>query len=154
MGAFSFSGDQSGMVIGIDLQLINPVQGAYLLQQSDFTNPVVQEKVLKILGERRVDIVLSDMAPDASGNQNMDHERIVDLCFSALMFSTKVLRPSGLFLCKLWQGYRQQDLHSALKSIFTKVKVIIPPASRTHSAEAFLLGKDFIIHGKKTCHRQ
>lgn len=133
------------MVIGIDLQHMMPVEGAFILHQSDFTSPDTRQQVLKILNGRPVDTVLSDMAPRATGQKSLDHEQIVDLCFSVLMFGRKVLRPGGHLVCKLWQGREQKKLETAMGSLFEKVKVVKPDSSRMDSAEIFLVGKNFLV---------
>ncbi|KAL8587814.1 hypothetical protein ACOMHN_021032 [Nucella lapillus] len=137
------NGRREGLVIGIDLEHMMPVEGAYILHQSDFTLPDTQDKVRAILGGRPVDVVLSDMAPRATGQKSLDHELIVKLCFSVLVFARSVLRPGGHLVCKLWQGGEQQKLESAMGSIFEKVKVVKPSSSRTDSSEIFLFGKNF-----------
>jgi 23S rRNA (uridine2552-2'-O)-methyltransferase len=131
------------MVIGIDIEHMNPVEGAYILHQSDFTLPETQEKVFKILNGRPVDVVLSDMAPKATGQKSLDHDRIVELCFTVLLFGKKVLKPGGSLVCKLWQGANQHRLEAAMTSLFEKVKVAKPSSSRSDSAEIFLVGKNF-----------
>ncbi|KAK7507242.1 hypothetical protein BaRGS_00001177 [Batillaria attramentaria] len=131
-----------GLVIGIDLNHMTPIEGAFILHQSDFTALQTQEKIVKILGGRPVDLVLSDMAPRASGQKFMDHELIVELCFSVLRFGVTVLRPGGHLLCKLWQGGEQRKLESAMQSVFESVKVVKPDSSRSDSAEIFLLGRN------------
>lgn len=133
-----------GLVIGIDLEHMMPVHGAFIIHQSDFTSPDTQQKILKILNGRPVDVVLSDMAPRATGQKSLDHEQIVDLCFAVLLFGRKVLRPGGHLVCKLWQGREQQKLESAMGSLFEKVKVAKPASSRTDSAEVFLVGRNFL----------
>lgn len=135
--------DQSkGLVIGVDLEHMLPVEGAFILHQSDFTLPETQQKISKLLNGKPVDVVLSDMAPPASGQKFMDHELIVELCFAVLRFGVTVLRPGGHLLCKLWQGGEQCKLESAMKQVFESVKVVKPGASRQDSAEVFLLGRN------------
>ncbi|XP_076459004.1 rRNA methyltransferase 2, mitochondrial-like [Babylonia areolata] len=126
-----------------------PVEGAYIIHQSDFTLPDTQRKVQTILNGRPVNVVLSDMAPRATGQKSLDHELIISLCFSVLVFARNVLRPGGHVVCKLWQGGEQQKLESAMGMMFEKVKVVKPASSRTDSAEIFLVGKNF--HGEKKC---
>lgn len=103
---------------------------------------------MKILNGRPVDVVLSDMAPKASGQKYLDHECIVALCFSVLRFSQTVLKPGGSLLCKLWQGSEQQSLEVAMRKLFENVKVVKPNASRKDSAEIFLLCRNFLEEKK------
>ena len=86
---------------------------------------------------------MSDMAPKASGNKELDHYNIIKLCFSVLKFSLAVLKPGGHLLVKLWQGAEQQQLQDICGQHFVKTNFVKPPASREQSAEVFLLAKDF-----------
>ncbi|XP_041363864.1 rRNA methyltransferase 2, mitochondrial-like [Gigantopelta aegis] len=132
-----------GVVISIDLDYIAPLVGANILDKSDFTHENTQNEVLHILDGRKADIVLSDMAPKASGVKFMDHDLIIGLCFSVLKFSVGVLKEGGIVLCKLWQGSDQTKLEGVMENMFNKTRVIKPPASRSQSAEVFLLGQGF-----------
>ena len=137
-----------GMVVAVDLLTIQPIDGAVIINNSDFTHDATQKQILNHLGNHFVDLVMSDMAPNASGIQSMDHDNIMNLCTSALEFSKPVLRCGGAFLCKLWDGYRTGNLKSELGSVFETVKIIRPDASRKESAEIYLLAKGF--HRQRT----
>ncbi|CAL1542235.1 unnamed protein product [Lymnaea stagnalis] len=132
-----------GLVIGIDLQHMSPVEGAYLLPGSDFTKVATQAKVKEILCDRKANVILSDMAPRATGHKSHNHEIIVGLCFSVLQFSLSALSPGGTMVCKLWAGGDQSRLEAAMRTVFEQVKVMKPEASRDDSSEIFLLGKGF-----------
>ena len=122
---------------------MTPVEGATILYQTDFTKPENQKRVIELLEDRKADVVLSDMAPNATGVKALDHELIIKLCLSAVRFSTMVLREGGLFLGKIWQGQDQGRLEEAMRSCFEHVRVIKPDASRSDSAEIFLLCKQY-----------
>lgn len=132
-----------GTVIAIDLLPIAPVDGAIVLDRCDFTDPKIQNKILDFLGEKKVDVILSDMAPNATGVQSLDHELIIKLCYSAFAFAYKVLKTDGLFLCKLWSGGETAKLKRDLNKVFLNVKFVKPEASRKESPEAFLLARGF-----------
>ncbi|KAK3594381.1 hypothetical protein CHS0354_009673 [Potamilus streckersoni] len=134
----------TGTVIGIDIQHMFPVPGATILDQHDFTKQETQLKLTELLCGKQADVILSDMAPNASGSRELDHDQIVQLCMSVLEFSPRVLRPGGTVLCKLWMGRDTQTLHSVMERMFSRVKVVKPDASRSDSAEIFLLGTDFV----------
>lgn len=72
------------MVVGVDLSPVHPINGATLLSRLDMTTETAQQSLKEALGARGVDVVLSDMAPSASGIRSMDHENIVRLCDNAL----------------------------------------------------------------------
>ncbi|GAV05189.1 hypothetical protein RvY_15357 [Ramazzottius varieornatus] len=138
-----------GIVIGVDLLDITPYPGAIFLKDSDFTNPKVQKKILDMLEGRPVDVVLSDMAPNASGMRTLDHDAIITLCTEALIFAVRVLREKGTFLCKIWSGGSNKDFESLLKKHFTLVKFVKPPASRDDSAETYFLATGFRKEGRE-----
>ncbi|XP_063845430.1 rRNA methyltransferase 2, mitochondrial-like isoform X3 [Scylla paramamosain] len=131
-----------GMVIRIDLQTIHPLPGATLLGGRDFTSPQTQQQILELLSSRKIDVVLSDMAPKASGIKDLDHENIIRLAYAALGFAIQNTAEGGSFLCKVWQGFLIQQLISDMKKSFRTVKVVKPPASRGDSSEKFLVGKE------------
>lgn len=140
---FPEASQPQGTLIGIDLQSLSPIQGAILLHPCDFTAKETQSQVLDILKDRKADIVLSDMAPNASGVKSLDHDKIVELCSSVLRFSTVVLKEGGHVLCKLLMGNKQNWLEAGMSKMFSQVNYVKPQASRTESAEVFLLGRGF-----------
>merc|ERR1711976_433058 len=116
-----------------------PIEGATLFHGADFASQETQHKILNSLNKRKADVVMSDMAPKATGIKTMDHENIVKLCMSALKFSSVVLEEGGTFLCKLWNGREQQQLEKLTKMVFKQIQIVKPEASRSDSAEVFLL---------------
>ncbi|KAG0717183.1 rRNA methyltransferase 2, mitochondrial [Chionoecetes opilio] len=131
-----------GMVIGIDLQSVHPVPGATLLDGRDFTAPQTQLQVLELLNGRKVNVVLSDMAPKASGIKGLDHENIISLAYAALRFAAQNTAEGGSLLCKIWEGFMTHQLISDMKRSFRTVKIVKPAASRGDSSEAFLVAKE------------
>ncbi|XP_038064166.1 rRNA methyltransferase 2, mitochondrial-like [Patiria miniata] len=132
-----------GKVISVDLLHFEPIEGAVLLTESDFTHPATQSRILLLLNGQLVNSVLSDMAPNSTGMHEMDHENIIGLCKSALGFARDILREDGHFLCKLWDGHETGRLKEKLAAEFRGVKVVRPDASRKESSEIFLLGRGF-----------
>ena len=134
-----------GKVIGIDLQQITPIPGATLLSYHDFTQPETALKIMDILQGEKPDVIISDMAPNATGIKQLDHEKIVDLCIKCLSFSMTILKQDGTFLCKIWQGALEKSLINLLKEEFKTVQLVKPHASRNDSAEAFILARKFYV---------
>ena len=132
-------------MIGIDLQHIEPIEGAVIFDKSDFTSPDTQARILEELGGHLADVVLSDMAPNASGTPSLDHDAIIQLCLSVLQFCTVVLKSNGSVVCKLWMGGDQEKLKCVMERMFRKVKYVKPEASRSDSAELFLIGQDYCL---------
>jgi 23S rRNA (uridine2552-2'-O)-methyltransferase len=83
------------------------------------------------------------MAPSSSGFKEMDHECIVKLSYSALKFCLKISKVGGFFITKIWDGGMRQKLESDLKIFYDKVQTVKPDASRSDSAECFLLARGF-----------
>ncbi|XP_071522020.1 rRNA methyltransferase 2, mitochondrial isoform X2 [Panulirus ornatus] len=132
-----------GTVIGVDLHPVHPVPGAIIIGGHDFTLQETQQKILKLLDGRKIDVVLSDMAPNATGTKELDHENIITLAYSALRFAIQHSALEATFLCKIWDGYRNSNLSSDIGKFYSTVKVVKPLASRSDSSERFVLGKKF-----------
>ncbi|KAK8782523.1 mitochondrial rRNA methyltransferase 2 [Amblyomma americanum] len=132
-----------GVAIGLDLLPIDPVPGATLIGNTDILKPESTTRVLQCLNGRPVDVVLSDMAPNASGVKSLDHELIVALSYAALMLTFQVLGTGGSFLCKIWNGSEATRLSDDIKRFFRFVSYVKPPASRKDSSEVYILGRNF-----------
>ncbi|XP_067006061.2 rRNA methyltransferase 2, mitochondrial [Anabrus simplex] len=141
--AGSCRGSPVGKVIGIDRLPIYPIAGAILLGNTDFTLPCSQVKLKEHIGEQGVNVVLSDMAPNASGVRSLDQENIIHLAYTAFRFSVQVLSKGGSFLVKVWDGGEVPTLEKDLAKFYSKVRSIKPPASRVNSAEKFILARGF-----------
>lgn len=129
-----------GRVIALDLLSMEPVAGVDFLL-GDFTEQAVLEELEARLGGARVDVVLSDMAPNLSGVAAVDQARSVHLCELALDFALQHLKPGGQFLVKVFQGEGFMDFRKLMEASFATVQVRKPKASRDRSAEVYLLGK-------------
>lgn len=132
-----------GRVIGIDKQPIYPIEGATLLGGMDFTAEKTQADMLNLLKGEKADVVLSDMAPNASGIRDLDHENIIRLGYSALKFALRVTKTDGTFVCKVWDGGKSQLLENDLLRFYKSVKSVRPQATRDESTEKFFLAKGF-----------
>ena len=87
--------------------------------------------------------VISDMAPNASGDKCLDHEVIISLQLKALNLAKQCLKQDGIFICKLWHGDSLQEFSKTLKKNFETVNIIKPSASRTESSEIFILASKY-----------
>jgi 23S rRNA (uridine2552-2'-O)-methyltransferase len=130
-----------GRVIAIDLLDMQPMPGVDFLQL-DFLAEDAPDK-LKAMAGGPVDVVLSDMAANATGHRKTDHLRIIALAEAAAMFAREVLKPGGVFLAKVLQGGTEGALLADLKRDFTTVKHVKPAASRSDSAELYVLALGF-----------
>ncbi len=132
---------REGKVVAIDLLPIEPVGGVDFLQL-DFLDPDAPDKLKTLLGGP-ADVVLSDMAANATGHRKTDHLKIMALVELAADFAREVLAPGGSFLAKVLQGGTETAVLAALKRDFQSVKHIKPPASRADSSELYLLATGF-----------
>jgi 23S rRNA (uridine2552-2'-O)-methyltransferase len=132
---------QRGRVVAIDLLTMDPLPGVEFVQL-DFLDPAAPDKLKAILGGG-ADVVLSDMAANATGHRKTDHIKIVALVEAAAEFAREVLAPGGTFLAKVIQGGTEAALLAPLKRDFTNVKHVKPAASRSDSAELYLLATGF-----------
>jgi 23S rRNA (uridine2552-2'-O)-methyltransferase len=128
-------------VIGLDLLPVDSIAGATLLQ-GDFTDPDMPDKLFALLGGK-VDVVLSDMAPNTTGHTDTDHLRIMALAEMALDFALQVLAPGGGFVAKLFQGGSEREMLVTLKRHFAMVRHAKPPASRKESSELYVVATGF-----------
>jgi 23S rRNA (uridine2552-2'-O)-methyltransferase len=131
----------AGRVVAIDVLPMTPVAGVDFVQL-DFLDPSAPEKLKAMLGGA-ADVVLSDMAANATGHARTDHLKIMALVEAAIEFAREVLAPGGSFLAKVLQGGTEASLLAALKRDFRQVKHVKPAASRADSAELYLLATGF-----------
>jgi 23S rRNA (uridine2552-2'-O)-methyltransferase len=139
-------GKPAGRVLGIDLQEVEPIAGAEI-HRLDFLEEGADEKVKAWLGGK-ADVVMSDMAPAASGHKQTDHLRIVGLCEAAAEFAFDVLEEGGTFVAKVLAGGAEGGLQTILKQRFRKVANLKPPSSRADSAEKFVVATGFRGQGE------
>ena len=132
---------RGGEVVGIDLLPIEPIAGSTLLEM-DFMADEAPDELKRQMGGP-ADVVLSDMAASATGHKPTDHLRIMSLCELALDFAMEVLKPGGSFLAKVLQGGAERDLMMTLKTNFKVVRHVKPKASRSDSAEMYVLATGF-----------
>jgi 23S rRNA (uridine2552-2'-O)-methyltransferase len=132
---------QSGRVVALDILDMKALAGVEFLQL-DFLDDSAPARLRAMLGGK-ADVVLSDMAANVTGHRQTDHLRIMALAEAAADFAREVLADGGAFLCKVLQGGTEASLLAELKRGFAMVKHVKPPASRTDSAELYLLARGF-----------
>jgi 23S rRNA (uridine2552-2'-O)-methyltransferase len=134
-------GENTGRVVAIDILEMAGIPGVDVLWL-DFLDPSAPDQLKALMGGP-ADVVLSDMAANATGHRKTDHLRIMALAEAAVEFAREVLAPGGTFLCKVLQGGTEAHLLTQLKHDFTTVKHVKPAASRADSAELYLLAMGF-----------
>jgi 23S rRNA (uridine2552-2'-O)-methyltransferase len=132
----------TGRVIAVDLLPIEPIAGVEFIE-GDFTAPQTLEALRQLIGAKHVDLVMSDMAPNISGNRAIDQPRTLALLDEVLLFAREVLRPGGDVLAKAFQGEGIDGFTRELKRHFKAVKTLKPKASRPESREIYLLARSF-----------
>lgn len=130
-----------GMVVALDLLPLT-ISGVEFIQ-GDFTDDQIYHQLKELIKNRPIDLVLSDMAPNISGNKSIDQPRSMYLAELALDFAKESLKPGGDFLIKLFQGADVDQFGKAVKACFDVVKWRKPAASRPRSREVYLLGRGF-----------
>lgn len=132
---------KGGKVIGIDINEMQPVEGAPILLL-DFLSEDAPDILKEAMGGN-ADVILSDMAAPSCGHQQTDHIRIMALCEAAYEFAVEVLNPGGVFVAKILRGGTESQLLLSIKKRFTQVKHVKPPASRADSAEMYIIAIGF-----------
>ncbi|MFG1294659.1 RlmE family RNA methyltransferase [Xanthobacter variabilis] len=130
-----------GKIVGIDLLEMEPIAGVHF-EQMDFLAPDAPERLLAML-DGPADLVMSDMAANATGHKKTDHLKIVALVELAADFARQVLAPGGAFLAKVLQGGTEGALLADLKRDFAQVRHVKPAASRADSAELYVLATGY-----------
>lgn len=131
-----------GSVIATDILEMDAIPGVTFLQ-GDFREDSVFEQLLEITGNVPIDVVISDMAPNMSGNRSVDQPRALYLMELALDMACNVLKPDGVFLVKIFEGAGIDVYRKQIQESFTQVLVRKPSASRSRSRETYLLAKGF-----------
>lgn len=132
-------GELNGTIIAIDLLPMEPIEGVQFLQ-GDFREDDVLAQLEALVGGRKLDVVVSDMAPNLSGVESVDAARISHLIELAIDFAQQHLKPEGALVTKVFHGSGYSQLVQLFKDTFKVVKAIKPKASRDRSSETFLVG--------------
>lgn len=128
-----------GRIIALDMLPMEAVEGVHY-HVGDFRETSVCDELRVLLAGRRIDVLLSDMAPNLSGVAEADGARMTDLVELALAFAQEHLSPQGALLCKAFHGSGYSQLAQSFKNSFNIFKAIKPKASRDKSAETYLVG--------------
>jgi len=133
---------KKGRVIGSDILRIDPIPFVEFIQ-GDFTDESILEELLELIGKDKADVVISDMAPNLSGNDAIDQPTSVYLCELALDMAQRILAPDGAMIVKLFQGAGSDEYLKEVKKSFRQVKIRKPKASRARSREVYVVAQQF-----------
>jgi 23S rRNA (uridine2552-2'-O)-methyltransferase len=137
-----------GYVLGVDLKPIDPFTQDYIRTIiADLTEPDIVSQILSFL-PRKADVVISDAAPNITGVWEVDHARQIDLATKAFGIALCLLRPSGNFFVKVFEGNMLADYIQTVKRSFEDVKIVKPQASRAQSSEMYILALCLRSEGK------
>ncbi|MEM4782657.1 MAG: 23S rRNA (uridine(2552)-2'-O)-methyltransferase [Halalkalicoccus sp.] len=131
----------TGRVIGVDLQRIDSLEGVETIK-GDMTDERTREEIVERIGE--ADAVLSDMAPNMTGEYSLDQARSVHLARQAFETARAVLAPGGDFVVKVFEGRDVEALRRDMEATFEYVRTTSPKASRKESSEIYMIGKGFL----------
>ncbi len=129
-------------VFALDILPIEPLEGVEFIQ-GDFREDEILTRIIERLGDRTINLVLSDMAPNITGNKAIDQPGSMYLAELALDMARQVLERNGNFLVKLFQGQGSDDFLGEVRRNFSKVLIRKPKASRSRSNEVYVLAKGF-----------
>tara|TARA_Y100001958_G_C21095175_1_gene447022 strand:- start:261 stop:887 length:627 start_codon:yes stop_codon:yes gene_type:complete len=126
----------NGKILSIDIKSMTPINNVKFLKNDIFDNETKTNIMNFFKGN--LDVVISDMAADTTGNRSLDSIRTNQLCLEALNFSVKILKPKGVFVSKLFMGDDFIEVKNLAKTIFKDVKFFKPDSSRDESKETYL----------------
>ncbi|MBD7962239.1 MULTISPECIES: RlmE family RNA methyltransferase [Comamonas] len=132
-------GALNGTIIALDLLPMEPIEGVHFIQ-GDFREESVLAQLQEVVQDRPVDLVVSDMAPNLSGNSTTDGARVELLIELAVDFAINHLKPEGALVAKVFHGPGYDDLIKLFRAHFKQVKPLKPKSSRDKSSETFLIG--------------
>ena len=130
---------KNGTILSIDLKEIIEIENIFKIK-GDFTELESQNKIKKYFNDK-VDVILSDMAVNTSGNKYLDSNSTGELCISAIKFSRNMLKSKGIFVSKLFMGSSFNDIMKEAKATFKEIRIYKPQASRKESKENFIICK-------------
>ena len=138
----------TGKVVGVDLRYIHPLDGVTFII-GDITEDDTMIRLLDLVGGK-VDVVISDMAPNIAGHYSMDHARSIELCMYAIDVCDRILKTNGKMVMKVFMGDMFDSLMEQLNKRFSKVRVHSPKASRPTSSEVYVISTGFLgLHNVK-----
>jgi len=132
----------AGRVLALDLLPMDPLRGVAFIK-GDFLDPALVAALRGELEGLRVDVVMSDMAPNISGIRDADQARVLELTLATLEFAEALIKPTGAFLVKAFQGAGIDELVSNVKQSFGSVVIRKPGASRDKSSEVYLVARHY-----------
>ncbi len=130
---------KNSKIVSIDIKEIEEIENTFQIK-GDFTDELQKKKIIDYFGSK-IDVVLSDMAVNTTGNKNVDSLVTGELSIEALKFSINTLKKAGIFVSKIFMGSTFNEILQIAKKNFKKVHIFKPPSSRKDSKESFIICK-------------
>ena len=130
---------KNGKILSIDIKKFDPIDNVFQIK-GDFTQ-ISNQELIKNHFNSKIDVVLSDMAENTTGNKNVDDISTGELCKKAMFFAKEILNKNGVFVSKIFMGSSFKEVISESKSIFKETRVYKPMSSRKDSKESFIICK-------------
>tara|TARA_Y100000590_G_C15540130_1_gene946616 strand:- start:421 stop:1035 length:615 start_codon:yes stop_codon:yes gene_type:complete len=127
-------------LLSVDIKPFNKIKDASLLI-GDFNNKLVKKNILNFFNSK-VDLILSDMAHNTTGNKNLDVINTGELCLESIIFSQNILNDKGILVSKLFMGSIFDEIKINAKEIFKEIKIFKPKSSKSESKEVYIICKD------------
>ena len=131
---------KNSKIVSIDLKEIDSIENTIHIK-GDFTNELQQKKIIQYFNDK-IDIVISDMAVNTTGNKNLDSLVTGEICLEAINFAYKILKKNGGFVSKIFMGSSFNEIVATVKKKFKEVHIFKPPSSRKDSKESFIICKN------------
>ena len=129
-------------IIAIDLLQMQPIEGVDFIL-GNFEDETTKEQILHLLDQKKANIILNDMAPNSTGQQTLDHLRIMNLCEGVFEYTKEILCEDGVFVSKIFKGSDEQAFVLELRKYFKSVKYCKPESSRKESNEIYIVATGF-----------
>ena len=130
---------KNGKILSIDIKKIDPIDNVFQIK-GDFTQ-ISNQELIKNHFNSKIDVVLSDMAENTTGNKNVDDISTGKLCKKAMFFAKEILNKNGIFVSKIFMGSSFKEIISESKSFFKETRVYKPMSSKKDSKESFIICK-------------
>ena len=134
---------KNGKILSVDVKDMLPINNTIFLK-GDFTKLETQNKIMKFFNTK-IDTIVSDMAPNTTGNKELDSFRTGNLCLNALKFSRKILKANAYFVSKIFMGAIFKEIQLRAKEIFKEVLIFKPKSSRKESKEIYIFCRNLKV---------
>tara|TARA_B100001027_G_scaffold133806_1_gene92679 strand:- start:4042 stop:4668 length:627 start_codon:yes stop_codon:yes gene_type:complete len=129
----------SGKILSIDIKEMDQIKNVKFLKSNIFDQST--KEFIKTFFKKKIDVIISDMAADTTGNKSLDSIRTNQLCAEVILMSSKILKPKGVFVSKLFMGEDFIEVKNLAKTLFKEVNFFKPDSSKSESKETYLHSK-------------